>query len=267
MNDLFDSSNYRDFLRNSFPGSGDRRGRRRALAEALGCQTSFISLVLTDRAHFNEDMTFATAKFLTLNSPETEFLLLLYHFERAATPELRQYYKIKINKSLESRKQIKSRVRESPTIPLEIQAQYYSNWVFSAIHTVVMCAQTRTIDKIAKKINISEKLVEESLIFLTQWQFVKETTQGFEPGVNRLHLDSTSPFIIQHHRNWHLEAMRSVGERRDGDFNYSGALSVGRADVAAIKEILLKSVSAIESQIAQSPDEEAIGLTMSCFKY
>ncbi len=267
MDELFSSHKYREFLAKMFPSKGERRGRRRELAAILSCQTSLISLVLTERAHLNEDMVFKTAQFLHLNAKETEFLLHLYHHERASSSELRSYYHTKIKTELEGRREIKTRVGPTPTVPVEIQARYYSDWVFSAIHTVVMCPETRTVEKIAKKINLSEKSVQECLEFLTQWEFVKKTAVGFEPGVTRLHLDSQSPFIVQHHRNWHMEAMRSIGERREGDFNYSGALSLAKADVAAIKEILLKTVSNIERQITPSPDEEIVGITLSYFKY
>lgn len=267
MKTLFEHDKYRDFLRQSFPGSGERRGQRRKLAETLNCQTSFISLVLTDRAHINEDMLFLAARFLGLNAEETDFLLLIYHFERAGTSELRQYYRSKIKSFREKRNQIKSRINSAPTMPIEVQAQYYSNWVYSAIHTAVMSVNTRSIEKISKKLDLSERLTEEVLSFLTEWGFVTKKSQVYEPGVNRLHLDSSSPFILQHHRNWHQEAIRNLNEKQEEDFNYSGALSLAKSDIPIVREIFLKSISLIEKQITPSPDEEMIGISVSCFKY
>ena len=267
MEDLFKCSKYRDFLRRCFPGKGDKRGRRRDLAKALSCQTSFISLVLTDRAHFNEDMLFKSAQFLRLNSKETEFFLVLYHLERAGSSVLRSYYQSKIKEALEARSQVKERVGPTPSIPSEIQAEYYSNWTYAAIHTVVMNPETRDIASIAKKLNLGTAIVKENIEFLEKWHFLNRIGTQYEPGMNRVHLSADSPFIIQHHRNWHLEAMRAVGEKNDLNLNYSGALSMSKADAETIKEILLSAIGTIEKQIAPSKDEDTVGLSISFFRY
>jgi uncharacterized protein (TIGR02147 family) len=267
MENLFKETQYREFLKKCFPGKGELGGKRGQLAKALGCQTSFISLVLTDRAHFNEDMLFRSAQFLGLNSNETDFLLLIYHFERANSQALRGYYQRKINERLEKRQKVKEKVGPSAAIPIEIQALYYSNWTYAAIHTVVMNPQTRTIQSISKRLNLPSAVVEEHLQFLEAWSFVTKRSGQYEPGVKRIHIDSDSPFIVQHHRNWHLEAMRALGEKREHDLNYSGALSMSKADAAKVKELLLNAIGAIEKQIRPSADEETVGLTLSYFRY
>ena len=76
MIDVFKYQNYRPFLKAAFPRAGTGRGQRQQLAKALGCQTSFISLVLTDRVHMNEDMAFGTTQFLRLSKAESAKKLL-----------------------------------------------------------------------------------------------------------------------------------------------------------------------------------------------
>lgn len=267
MDELFKCRNYREFLRISFPGAGSMRGRRLALAKKLGCQTSFVSLVLTDRSHMNEDMIYATAEFLKMSPQETEFLMCIFHREKAATNSLRSYYDSKIQAILNARQQVSSRLKEAVTVPFEAQAQYYSNWLYSAVHTAVLNPATQTIESISQKLRVSELIVQETLEFLMSWNFVKKTTTGYQAGVNRLHLGKDSPFIVQHHRNWQMESMRSVGERKKEDFNYSGVLSLAEKDIAIIREIMLKTVSRIEEQILPSPDEELVGLSFNVFKY
>ena len=267
MDFLFRSTKYRDFLRKMFPSKGENRGRRRELAKRLGCQTSLISLVLTDRAHLNEDMIFKCSQFLGMNSVETDFLLNIYHLERAGTPVLRGYYQKKISQMIESRTQVKERVGASITLPLEIQAQYYSNWTYAAVHTVVMNPKTRSLALIADKLNLNESLALQTLEFLEQWKFVVNTGDYYEPGSTRLHLSSDSPFIVQHHRNWSMEAMRAAGDKNPLDLNYSGALSMSKNDAENIRELLLNAISSIEKQIAPSPDEDVVGISLSWFRY
>lgn len=267
MNDLFKYSKYRDFLRNCFPSVGDKRGQRKKLSQFLDCQTSLISLVLTDRSHLSEDMAFKTAQFLQLTPQETEFFLLSYHFERAGSPALRTYYQSKMQEILDRRSQIKERITTSVKIPLEVQAQYYSNWIYAAIHTVILNPAIRETSKIAKKLNLSENIVREALSFMEHWGFVARVDNLFEPGMNRIHLSAESPFITQHHRNWHIEAMRALDEKKPNDLNYSGALSMSKTDAEKIRENLLGMIEAIEKQIAPSKDEEMVGITLSFFRY
>ena len=53
---IYDYNSYRSFLKDQFPTKGEARGKRKFLAEKLGCQVSFLGLVLTQRAHLNSEM-------------------------------------------------------------------------------------------------------------------------------------------------------------------------------------------------------------------
>ncbi len=267
MENLYDYTNYREYLKKTFPSRGEKRGQRRQLAKVLGCQTSFISLVVTERAHLNEDMAFKCAQFLRFNSRETEFFLLLYHHERASSSGLRSYYQTKIKDVVAKLSLIDARVGATETIPVEVQAQYYSNWTYAAIHTAIMNPETNEVHSIANKLKISEELTKENLEFLEKWRFVQRIGNQFAPGVTRVHLSADSAFIIQHHRNWHLEAMRAVGEKNPLDLNYSGALSMSKADANKIRALLLNAVEAIEKQIRPSKDEETVGMSLNYFRY
>ena len=267
MDQLFRSTKYRDFLRKMFPSKGENRGRRRDLAKRLGCQTSLISLVLTDRAHFNGDMVFKCSQFLELNASETDFFINIYHLERAETPVLRGYYQKKILDMIAARSQVKERVASSAVLPLEIQAQYYSNWTYAAVHTAVMNPKTRSLEAISDKLNLNEPLALQNLEFLEQWKFVIRTGDYYEPGSTRLHLSNDSPFIVQHHRNWSMEAMRATGDKNPADLNYSGALSMSKVDAEKIRELLLNAIGTIEKQIAPSPDEDIVGVSLNWFRY
>lgn len=43
---VFDFDDYKDYLKAAMPSTGKSRGQRSKLAETLGCQLSFLSLVL-----------------------------------------------------------------------------------------------------------------------------------------------------------------------------------------------------------------------------
>jgi uncharacterized protein (TIGR02147 family) len=270
MADVFNESNYRNFLRTHFPQSGDGRGRRRQLSTALNCQTSFISLVLTDRAHLNEDMAFQAAHFLNLSSDETDYFLLLFHGERAATRELKNYYEKRRQEIIKMRGQVQKRIESTKEIPFEVQAQYYSDWSYGAIHTLILNPRFRSRESIASKLHLSLVQVDECFEFLTKWGFAKKIDGEFRTSVTRLHLSSDSPFIQQHHQNWHLEALRALASNRRNQelgMNYSGVLSLAKKDIPFVRDLMMDVISKIERHIKPSKDEELVGIVMDLFGY
>lgn len=265
MSEVFEFTEYRAYLKSRFPASGDLRGRRRELAEALSCQTSFISLVLTERAHFNEDMAYLTAQFLLLSPDETAFFMLLYHRSRAGTPALNQYYTKQIKEHIRRRSEVKERVGVGETLTPEVQAQYYSDWSFSALHTAVLIPELRTVSALAEKLHLKKSFVAKNLSLLVEWKLLEKNGDEYLPGLLRIHLGSDSPFVVEHHRNWHLEALRAVTERRSEDLNYSGALCMSREDVEKIRAIFLSAIEKTEKQIIPSPNEQILGFALSIF--
>src|SRR5690348_9754305 len=110
LKELYSFASYREFLKNRFPPSGDGRGNRAKLAKHIGCQPSFISLVLSSKAHLNEDMAFSACDFLKLPAEQLHFFLLLFHFEKAGTQKLRFHYQEQIRRIREKRAEVRSRV-------------------------------------------------------------------------------------------------------------------------------------------------------------
>jgi uncharacterized protein (TIGR02147 family) len=267
MTDVFKEINYRSFLRKAFPQSGLGRGQRKALATHLRCQTSFISLVLTDRVHMSEDLLYQAGHFLKLRPDELRFLMLTYHHERAAHPQLKRYYRDQMTEILQARSQVQERIKANQNVPPEVQARYYSSHVYALVHTAVMNSRLRQVESLSKELNLSPGRVEEILGFLLEWGFIKRDAGEYRTGLTRLHLPEESPFIHQHHRSWHLEAMGAMTNANKKNLNYSGVLSISEKDADQVREILLETIEKIEKLVAPSEDEELIGLVMDFFPY
>jgi uncharacterized protein (TIGR02147 family) len=264
---VYDFAEYRPYLLSQFPGSGERRGRRSQLARAIGCQVSFVSLVLSSKAHFTEDMAFAAANFLKLQSDELHFFLLLFHFEKAGTKDLQRHYRNEIERQLRKRNTIQSRVAVEDEIGFERQSRFYSEWVYIAIFTAVQIPGVRTVSAIAERLHVAQSEVIRASSWMVEIGILERDGEELKPKISRMHLDSESPFVDQHHRNWRNETVRSLNRRQEFDLHYSGAISLSTKDCYRIREIVMQSIGDIEKVLKPSPDEEVMGICFDLFRY
>jgi len=265
--DVFSFKSYRDFLKSNFPASGLERGRRARLGKHIGCQPSFLSLVLSSKAHLNEDMAFGIGDFLKLSPEEVEFFLILFHFEKAGSQKLRFYYQDQMRRVLHKRTEVKSRVAADQQVDFAKQMRFFSEWLYIAIFTVVQIPEYRSETKIAEKLHLSEGDIRKAVLWMTEQGFLKREKGQLVATAQRIHLGVESPFIDQHHRNWRNEAMRSLHRKTEMDLRYSGAISISQADYFRIRELMLQAISNIESVLKPSRDEELVGIAFDLFRY
>lgn len=267
VRELYSYSSYREFLKSRLPSSGEGRGTRAKLAAHLSCQPSFISLVLSAKAHLNEDMAFAAGEYLKLTPEELQFFLLLFHFEKAGSHKLRFYYQEQIHRIRQKRTEVRSHVEADLEIDFTKQMRFFSEWLYIAIFTAVQIPELREEKKLADKLHLSEGIVRKSVEWMIEQGFLKRERNHLSPTSQRIHLAGDSPFIDQHHRNWRNEAVRSLNRKTDSNLHYSGALSMSQADYFRVRELLLQGISNIESILKPSKDEELVGIGLDLFLY
>ena len=166
---IFEHLDYRDFLRQHFPPKGEGRGRRSALAKSLGCEISFVSLVLNKHAHFTGEHVFATADFLGLTTGEIEFLLLLFSWNRAGSKKLETYYRRAMDAILAERGKIKNRIESRHVINLEKQLEYYSHWAYTAVHMCLLNPKINSANQVAEYLGLSIAQANRILEFFYQF--------------------------------------------------------------------------------------------------
>lgn len=265
--DIYSFRSYREYLRAQFPAAGEKRGQRAKLARFIGCQTSFISLVLSAKAHLSEDMAFAAGDFLKLSAEEVQFFLLLFHHERAGSQKLRFHYHQQMNLLLQKRAEVHSRVKSDLEVEHTQQMRFFSEWIYIAIFTAVQIPGCQEVRVLADKLHLSEEVVSRATSWLAEHGYLKHDGGKFSPLSKRIHLGNDSYFIDQHHRNWRNEAIRSLNRKSESDLHYSGALSLSSSDYFRIREILLQAIANIETILTPSADEELVGINFDLFKY
>jgi uncharacterized protein (TIGR02147 family) len=262
----FSYLDYRKYLENRLPVSGKERGIRSRLAEALSCQTAFISRVLHGEAHFSLEHGVVINRFLKHTDAEGEFFLLLVQLARAGSEELRKFFEKQIAGILEKRQHIAERIQVKNDLSHEDQMRYYSTWYYAAIHVLITVPEFQTIEALTNYLRLPRSQIEAALEFLTSTGLVTRDGNSFRAGTTRIHIGKNSPMISKHHTNWRMRAIDAIDRFSRDDLFYSGPVSISHADAEKIHAKYLKFIEEIEAIVKPSKEEGVYCLGLDFYK-
>jgi len=265
---IFEYKNYKQYILDwidKTPQQG--RGMRKLIAEAIGCQTPFITHVLSGDYHFSLEQAEALAKYLTLNESETEFFLLLIQKSRAGTKSLENYFQKQITKKCEEETRLKERLKIKDQMSIEDQMIYYSNYQYAAIHMALLIPELQTVDQLHKYFNIPIQKILSILQFLLEHDLIEKKNYHYKVKKSILHLERDSPFLVSHHTQWRLKAIESIQQRNDANLHYSGVMSISQEDYNWVREKLAKFLEEVVDRVKDSKDETLATISFDLFHF
>ncbi len=267
--DIFQYDSYKAYLNAKLDDrqGGGGRGSRSRLSKAIGCQTAFVAQVLRGGAHFSLEQAEAASDFLGHNEEEGHFLLLLIQRERAGTPRLKQRFEKQISQIRQSRLILKNRLDVRESLSEQDQVIYYSSWHYAAIHALVSIPGHKSIESLARHLQMDLRTVSDCVQFLLSCGLVVRNGDkgGLCPGKARIHLGSDSPLIGKHHINWKLQAIRAIENPSIENLHYSSVVSLSEKDTVQVREILTSSITKVKSIVKDSPGELVRCFSMDLF--
>ncbi len=262
---VFDFKDYQSYLRSALPTSGPSRGARTRLADALGCQNGFISLVLSGSAHFSTEHAMTVGKFLKHSEAEQDYFLLLICHARAGSKDLQIHYQKKIDEVSTKRREIRERIQVRTELSEASQARYYSSWHYTAIHMALFTLGVQTPEKIASTLEIPLPKVQGVLDFLIQCGLVETKGNRMIVKPSRTHLPADSPLIARHHSNWRMRAIQSLDHVHASDLHYSAVFSLSREGAEKVRTLLLEVLQESEPIIRNGKDETVYAMALDWF--
>jgi len=257
-NTIFDFKNYKLYLQSfieSRPYAG--RGVRMAMAKHLSSPVSHISQILNGKSQLTLDQAESMNDFIGHTQEEAQFFFLLIELEKASTEALRKRLFFQMQQILEKRLILKDRLGVKQTLTKEDQIEFYSSWIYGAIHVMLTIPKFQRKESIAHHLNLPIKRVTEVLHFLKSVGLCVEKNNGrFDIGSTHLHLGADSPLISKFHTNWRIKAIQALekNEPKD-DLHYSSAITVSAEDAFKIKSLIVKHLEEIKKIIRESPAE------------
>lgn len=262
---IHDYADYKAYLRDRLETTGEARGSRSRLAQALHCQTAFVSQVLNGDAQFSAEHALSISEFLQHSPEERHFFILLVQKERAGSKALEQYYESQLAEIRGRRKLIQERIQVKQGLSSEDQMTYYSSWIHSAVHILSAIPRFQRASAMAEVLQLPPAAVKQSLEFLEGVGLVHREGEAYRIGAARIHLGRGSPMIGRHHANWRMRALHSLDRADPSDLHYSTVVAISRADRERIREEILRFLERIEPIVQASPEEGCFSLTLDWF--
>lgn len=148
----------------------------------------------------------------------------------------------------------------------EIQSVYYSSWTFAAIHIIVSIPRYQSPEKIAERLGLPMRRVQEIINWLVGAKLIKKTSQGFSVLEAGLHLKNTSHLIEMHHTQWRHQALTNLQRGDSEAVHYSAVFAMSRDDFAKLKTMAMGFLKEATGVITPSKSEEAYSVGFDLFQ-
>jgi uncharacterized protein (TIGR02147 family) len=262
---VFEFGSYKTFMAYML-SSKSRRGQLTRAAEALQCQRSYLSRVISENLHLTPDHAFKLSKFFGLNATEREFFQALVDLERAGDPEYRSHLKQKVAEMKKRHESIQERTARTHLSIDALQASYFSSWAYSAIHFLTSIPEYQTIEAIGARLSLRPEFVLSCLQQLQKQQFVEERGKKWIYKSGEFHVAKDSPLVVLHHQNWRARAVIDAQDFGSNGVHFTAVQTVSHEDFTRLKEMLLQFISDLSQVTGPSKPEEGVAITFDFFK-
>ncbi len=254
--DVFKFQDFRKLTRglvSQMPGGG--RGAYAKIADYLGMHTTSLSQILASKKPISLEAAVGLCEFFSLTEVEMEYFLLLVQKERAGTVKLREFFKRRLDKICEDRRDLSKVVPSEHVLTLEQEAIFYSDWHFSAIRVLSSIDGFQSVEKISERLNLPRGATSEKINFLVECGLCMKVDEGIRPGPAYTHLPATSPLISRHHANWRVQAMQRHPNLSHSEIAYSSLMSISDEDALKIQDKITDFVKGLNKIRGESKCE------------
>ena len=257
----FDYSDYKAYLTESIEVDLGR-GAKAKLADAAGCQRSFLSQVLNGPTHLTPEHGLGISLFLNHTEDEREYFLALLGKARSANRTLTDYYEKKM-------KQLKQKVanltaRLKTTRPEEDLAEYYSSWTYAAIHLLCTIPQFQSVAAISKKLKLNFHEVERRMKRLQHMKLVDLKEGHWVSTRHEIHLPKEHFMTQTNHKNWREKNLELSQLNPELHISYTAVYTMSQKDFGKLKELCFRFLEEGRDIVAPSKEEELVSFSLDC---
>ena len=266
MISVFDYSDYRGFINAKIKENAGKRGYQGTLAKYAGCQSSFLSQVLSSNVQLTLDHGAGLSEFWGFNSHEAEYFLDLIAYDRASTKSLRKVLSERMEKAKTlddaSLKEKMAQVTNSEELEL-----YFSAWYWAAIHLMTSFTEFQTTEKIAKRLNLDVAMVEECLGKLAQMEFVQKVGASWKITKKTFPVAKNLPLQLMQQKSWFIKANNNQKffSGREGNMHGTVVRVFTESSYHEFSKAFAKFVANFSSQKDGAPSE-VVCLSYDLFK-
>jgi uncharacterized protein (TIGR02147 family) len=265
--DIFQYDHYKNFLKDFIKTNTQKRGFKAYLALSAGCERSYFSQVLNSKAHFTPDHAFHLSNALEMTEQERDYWILLVEFGKTSTNTYRQFLLKKIKTQQIASQDMKNKFNNPPRLSEQAEILYFSKWYMVAIHLLCGVIQRDQINKIKIKLNLPQKIIQESINELVGLNLLIKKGSLWKPTKDVLYVHKSSPLCDIHHINWRQQAICDVQKKQEDSLHLTAVHSLSKDDFSKVRQTLLLGIQNSMELSKNSKEEVLACLNIDYFHY
>lgn len=261
---------YKEFISLKIAENSRMRGYKTKLAEAAGCNPTYLSQVLGSHIHWTPDQAANAAVFWELDANETEYFICLLNRARAGTKPLIGVIESRMQQLQAIHDSVAGSVGGDSKEPLSEtdRTLYYSAWYYSAIHILTSIRRFSKEIAIAKHLSLDPNVVSRTLNDLARMGLIKNKGGSWSNTTQKIHLPMESPLCSTHFANWRQKATSVQQENfQKGNLHYNAVHSLSKSDLKLLRDLFLETISNSRSIVDASPEETMAIVCLDVFEF
>lgn len=237
------------------------------LAKHLNVAPIVVSQILARDRHFTSDQAVRVPVFFGFDGPTTEYFIDLVSMETAHTKEGKAFFKRRLERMRDEALKIQSIVQGREELTEADKAIFYSNWYYAGIGLLTSLKGFQTVASIAEYFDLPPAKVGEYVSFLVAKGICIEEQGKISMSKKSIHVGTESPFLNNHRRNWREKAVQKFSNPENGDYFFSGPVSVSKKDAEEIRKSLMELIKDFSKRVADSHEEKLMCLNIDWFRF
>ena len=263
---VFNYLKYTEFLDFQVKSNKKIYGYKAQLAQAAGCQRSFISQVLKGKADISIEHAIGLSGFWALTELEEDYFINLVLLARTTNKKLKDRLHRKLENARRDSENLTKRITEKTVLTDERAAIFYSNWQYLAVTILISIPNFRTVATIASRLEVSERFIEKTLIELKELGMAHNIGPEWMATQSTIHLSRDSQYNTLNHSHWRQRALQNAFLSDEKDIHYTSVCTLTLADAEKIRQAVFQLIDESRKIVAPSKEEEMFCLTCDWFK-
>jgi uncharacterized protein (TIGR02147 family) len=265
---IYEFNDYKRFIQawmKNQPQKG--RGFFTRVSEKLGISNAAVSQIFSDDRHLNMEQAIEFCELLKIDENEEYYFLLLVECARAGSVKLQKKLMIKIKEEQHKQQQLVNKLPKDLVLSDQVKSVYYSSWVYTGLRNYIATNSLKSYEELSKKLGISESRLNKTIQFLLEYHLLIQEGSKLKIGPQKTHLDSQSPWVIQHHKNWRIKAIDAMQEFDEKNLFYTAPMSLSLEVAQKIRQQLPEFIKQIIDEVGPSESEVVRCLNIDWFEY
>ena len=266
MKNIFEFTDYKEFLKELIVDKNAPRGYQSSLATAAGCQPAYLSQVLSGKPQLSEDNGIRISQFLKMTPLQTEYFLNLIRLGRSNDESFRKFIMEKIGRDQREQLNISQNIESGDAMKPGFISSYTSDALVSLIHIMSFSENFRTLPQICARLDISESRALKVLKILESLDVIKIHDGVLTPQLQSTHVPTDSEFNRHFQIQRRLLAINSIQKcDLNQNIHYSSAFTVSEEDFQFLKSQIVSLISVLHKRIEASPSDDVYSICMDAF--